>query len=68
MTGRLQLLLGRLQLLVDGAAETERRRGGAVEVETRAARKRQAQAVYIRHCRAAMCHGFGKIVNYSSLL
>ena len=34
-----KLLLDRLQLLGDGASETERRRGGAVEVERRATRK-----------------------------
>ena len=42
--------------------EEERRGGAAAEVERRAARKRQALAVYIRQGRVEMCHGFGKLV------
>ena len=57
-----KLLLDRLQLLGDGVAEAERRRGWAEEVERRAARERQAQAVCIRQGRALMRHGFGKLL------
>ena len=57
-----KLLLDRLQLLGDGATEAERRRSWAEEVERRAARERQAQAVCLRQGRALIRHGFGKLL------
>ena len=52
-----RLVLGRLQLLGDGAMEAARRR--AVQAEVTAGRERRAQAVCLRQGRDIRRHGFG---------
>ena len=54
-----KLLLGRLCLLGDGAAEAQRRRQRAEVAEAVAARERRAQAVCLRQGRDIRRHGFG---------
>ena len=54
-----KLLLGRLCLLGDGAAEAQRRRQRAEAAEAVAARERRAQAVCLRQGRDIRRHGFG---------
>ena len=54
-----RLLLGRLQLLGDGAREADRRRDWAVRMEAVAVRERQAQAVCLQQGRSICRSGFG---------
>ena len=54
-----RLLLGRLRLLGDGAAEAARRRQQAEAAEAIAARERRAQAICLRQGRDIRRHGFG---------
>ena len=54
-----RLVLGRLQLLGDGATEAARRRERAVQAEVTAGRERRAQAVCLRQGRDIRRHGFG---------
>ena len=53
------LLLGRLQLLGDGAKEAAGRRDWVVRMEDVAVRERRAQAVSYQHGRAIRRRGFG---------
>ena len=54
-----RLLLSRLRLLGDGAAEAGRRRERAEVAEVAASRERRAQAVCLRQGRDIRRHGFG---------
>ena len=54
-----RLLLGRLRLLGDGAAEAARRRQQAEAAEAVAVRERRAQAACLRQGRDIRRHGFG---------
>ena len=56
-----RLLLDRLQLLGDGAAEARRRRGRAEMLEAAAKRERQAQRVAFLHGRGLKRLGFGRL-------
>ena len=56
-----RLLLDRLQLLGDGAAEDARRRDRVQQLEAAAYRERRAQAVSMRQGRNIMRHGFGML-------
>ena len=54
-----RLLLDRLQLLGEGAAEAAARRDKAVMLEAVAARERRAQDACARQCRGIVRRGFG---------
>ena len=56
-----RFLLDRLRLLGDGAAEADRRRARAEQLEVAAARERQAQAIAFRQGRSLRRHGFGRL-------
>ena len=56
-----RLLLGRLRLLGDGAAEAGRRRARAEQLEAAALRERQAQSVAFLQGRSLRRLGFGRL-------
>ena len=56
-----RLLLDRLRLLGDGAAEAARRRDRVNQLEAASFRERRAQAVSMRQGRNILRHGFGML-------
>jgi hypothetical protein len=56
-----KLLMDRLRLLGDGAAEAANRRGLSEQLERVAAKERRAQDVCLRQGQAVARHGFGKL-------